>query len=125
MLPFEKLVQDHHLQVTGIVAARNATDEAMAKARSITSTFSGDFSLVAFGSLARKEWTSGSDLDWTLLIDGQADPHHYQIARDYSEKLEGAGFERPGATGLFGQIAFSHDIIHHIGGSTDTNQNTT
>ncbi|MGI6420077.1 MAG: hypothetical protein ACOX1P_30960 [Thermoguttaceae bacterium] len=24
------------------------------------------------GPLARREWTSGSDVDWTLLIDGQS-----------------------------------------------------
>src|SRR5262245_41479191 len=32
---------------------------------------SGDISVVVFGSLARGEWTTGSDVDWTLLIDGQ------------------------------------------------------
>ena len=31
---------------------------------------SEDTSLVVFGSLARQEWTSASDLDWTYLIDG-------------------------------------------------------
>ena len=31
---------------------------------------SEDTSLVVFGSLARGEWTSKSDLDWTYLIDG-------------------------------------------------------
>ncbi len=31
-----------------------------------------DIGLVAFGSLARLEWTSGSDVDWTLLVDGKA-----------------------------------------------------
>lgn len=33
---------------------------------------SEDTSLVVFGSLARGEWTSKSDLDWTFLIDGGA-----------------------------------------------------
>ena len=33
-------------------------------------------SVIAFGSLARKEWTSGSDVDWTLMIDGPADMDH-------------------------------------------------
>lgn len=29
-----------------------------------------DASFVVSGSLAREEWTYGSDVDWTLLIDG-------------------------------------------------------
>ncbi|MDZ7617383.1 MAG: nucleotidyltransferase domain-containing protein [Patescibacteria group bacterium] len=35
---------------------------------------SDDYDLVVFGSLARREWTSGSDVDWTLLIDGLRRP---------------------------------------------------
>jgi hypothetical protein len=37
---------------------------------------SPDTSLVVFGSVARQEVTSGSDLDWILLIDGQSVPEH-------------------------------------------------
>ncbi len=40
---------------------------------------STDAGVVVFGSLARKEWTSKSDVDWTLLIDGQADPEHLNL----------------------------------------------
>ena len=40
--------------------------------RQIPGYTSEDTSLVVFGSLARGEWTSGSDLDWTYLIDGGA-----------------------------------------------------
>lgn len=29
---------------------------------------SEDVDVVVFGSLARREWTSGSDVDWTMLI---------------------------------------------------------
>jgi hypothetical protein len=43
---------------------------------------SEDRSVVAFGSVRRDEWTSGSDLDWTLLIDGTADPAHLLIAQE-------------------------------------------
>jgi hypothetical protein len=31
----------------------------------------------------------------------------------------------PGATGTFGNLAFSHELIHQIGGQYDTNTNTT
>ena len=82
-------------------------------------------SIVVFGSLARWEWTDGSDVDWTLLIDGPADPQHRRIAHFIAARLEQEKLRRPGPTGVFGNMAFSHDIIHQIGGQRDTNQNTT
>jgi predicted nucleotidyltransferase len=84
-----------------------------------------DTSIVVFGSLARGEYTRGSDLDWTLLIDGQADEAHYAQVQTISRILERAGFHEPGPTGLFGNLAFSHPILHQIGGQDDTNKNTT
>ncbi len=102
--------------------------------RSLTVKFgefsSGDIDVVAFGSLARQEWTSGSDVDWTLLIDGQATPDHRIIAREIGatiaqSQFQGKTIPLPGTEGIFGNMAFSHDIIHHIGGQADTNRNTT
>ena len=84
-----------------------------------------DTSIVTFGSLAREEWTSQSDLDWTLLIDGAADPQHLNTAQQIARLLEGKGLKKPGPTGLFGSMSFSHDIIHQIGGEDDTNRNIT
>jgi predicted nucleotidyltransferase len=86
---------------------------------------SEDTSLVVFGSLGRDEWTSSSDLDWTFLIDGGANSDHLLIAQDIQKVLENANFQKPGPTGTFGNMAFSHDIIHQIGGHDDTNKNTT
>jgi predicted nucleotidyltransferase len=88
---------------------------------------SEDTSLVVFGSLARQEWTSASDLDWTYLIDGQANSDHLVIAQKIRKILNEhkEKFRPPGQTGTFGNMAFSHDIIHQIGGQNDTNKNTT
>jgi len=86
---------------------------------------SPDTSLVVFGSLARGEWTSGSDLDWTYLIDGGAKSAHLQITQDIQRVFEEKGLAEPGPTGTFGNMAFSHDIVHQIGGQNDTNKNTT
>src|SRR5271156_855479 len=88
---------------------------------------SEDTNLVVFGSLARQEWTSASDLDWTYLIDGQANSDHLFIAQRIRKTLKehAAKFRPPGQTGTFGNMAFSHDIIHQIGGQHDTNKNTT
>lgn len=84
-----------------------------------------DSDIVVFGSLARGEFSAGSDVDWTLLIDGPAKPLHRQTAQQIATALENAGFEPPGTTGTFGNLAFSHEIIHHIGGLRDTNENLT
>ncbi|HLZ91380.1 MAG TPA: nucleotidyltransferase domain-containing protein [Candidatus Acidoferrum sp.] len=86
---------------------------------------SEDANFTAFGSLARGEWTTGSDLDWTYLIDGESNPEHLPIAQRITELLEEAGFCKPGPTETFGNMAFSHEIIHQIGGQNDTNRNMT
>ncbi len=84
-----------------------------------------DTSLVVFGSLARGEYTPGSDVDWTLLIDGRADEGHYEAARAIGATLRRERFHEPGPTGVFGNVAFSHPILHQIGGQDDTNKLTT
>ena len=91
---------------------------------------SSDIDVVAFGSLARGEWTSGSDVDWTLLIDGQASPDHRGTAREVARRLgkveyQGKKLPAPGTEQIFGNMAFGHEIIHHIGGQADSNKNTT
>ncbi len=86
---------------------------------------STDASVVVFGSLARKEWTAKSDVDWTLLIDGQADPQHLEVAQDVAARLKRGEFAEPGMTGIFGNMTFSHDLVHKIGGREDSNENTT
>jgi hypothetical protein len=53
-------------------------------------------SLVFFGSLARGESTSQSDLDWTLLINGEVDGQHFTIHQSVRKKLRAAGKIGPG-----------------------------
>jgi len=84
-----------------------------------------DVSVVVYGSLARKEWTSGSDVDWTLLIDGEVDPQHLEVAQSVADRLNEKGFVEPGQAGVFGNMTFSHDLVQKIGGKEDSNENTT
>lgn len=84
-----------------------------------------DTSLVVFGSLARGEFTEGSDVDWTLLVDGITIPEHLAVARQISDALDELKFKAPGRTGTFANLASSHNLIHCIGGDDDTNANTT
>jgi predicted nucleotidyltransferase len=87
--------------------------------------FSPDEDMVVFGSIARKECVAGSDIDWTLLVDGQANPRHLLMEGDIRKKLKSNGFNDPGPSGMFGHISFSHELIHNIGGQSDTNHNLT
>jgi len=82
-------------------------------------------SVVMYGSLPRLELTTGSDLDWALLVDGRADPGHTQILRDVSGTLEGAGLADPNKEGAFAQLCYSHNLVQQIGGNSDTNMNLT
>lgn len=86
---------------------------------------SPDTSIVVFGSLARREWTTGSDVDWTLLVDSPADPHHRSAAQEFGRRLDAAEYRPPGPAAVFGSLSFSHDLIHRIGGEHDTNTNMT
>ncbi|WP_158944415.1 nucleotidyltransferase domain-containing protein [Granulicella sp. S190] len=86
---------------------------------------SSDSSIVVVGSLARQEFTSGSDVDWTLLLDGISHPEHIKVAHEIRKSLKDLDIRQPGREGVFGTIASGHDLIHNIGGQDDTNANTT
>ena len=102
-------------------AAKMAYD-ARERYRKQWEEFTGeDRSVVVFGSLARGELTEDSDTDWTLLVDGRVDPTHLEAALKIRENVKKA----PGREGVFGSLAFSHDIVHCIGGGDDSNSNTT
>src|SRR5690606_29563836 len=62
-------------------------------------------------------------LDWTLMIDGQVDATHLAVKQAIEKTLQ--RHKPPGRTGLFGSLAFSHQLLHHIGGDIDSNSNTT
>lgn len=122
----KKLAQKLGVTWNNLDIARN---RAIEEKKRFTETFSNllpeDTSLVVFGSLARDEYTSGSDIDWTLLIDGRASSSHLDLAFNIQSKIKEFGIKQPGPEGTFGGLAFSHDIIHNIGGNDDTNKNTT
>ena len=84
-----------------------------------------DTSIVVFGSLARREVTSGSDLDWVLLVDGSADPEHLDDTLSIESRLKEEAVKQPGTEATFGDLVFSHDLINYNGGGDDTNANLT
>jgi predicted nucleotidyltransferase len=106
-----------------------ARDRAVAKRAALKQALAGkdsdDTSIVVFGSRARDEFTDGSDIDWTLLIDGHADPQHLNGAREIRAIVQLHSVKEPGPEATFGSMAWSHSLVHLIGGEDDTNRNTT
>jgi predicted nucleotidyltransferase len=108
-----------------ISTAKHAAVEKVAELdEALAGETSADTSVVVYGSLAREEFTQGSDLDWTLLVDGQANPQHQKDLLSIREKLASLG-KAHGREKTFGKLTFSHPILHMIGGEDDTNANTT
>jgi predicted nucleotidyltransferase len=106
-----------------------ARERARKKRQDLRDALSGQdseaTSIVVFGSLARDEFTAGSDIDWTLLVDGYADAQHLSVARQIGEIVKKHSEKEPGPEATFGSMAWSHQLVHLIGGEDDTNQNTT
>lgn len=67
---------------------------------------SEDTSIVVSGSLARDEYTAGSDIDWTLLVDGSVDPKHHDLLRKVDDVIRPLASKQPGAEGTFGAMVF-------------------
>jgi len=81
--------------------------------------------IVLTGSLGRGEATAGSDADWVLLVDGPSDPQHTILARTIEARILGIVTKSVGPTGTFGDIVASHQLVHYIAGTRDSNENLT
>jgi predicted nucleotidyltransferase len=124
--PVQALAARLSAQWKNIAGARELSLQTRSRLGSaLTGIDSEDSSVVISGSLARDEFTSGSDIDWTLLIDGQADPNIVDMLPRIEEIVSQVAAKPPGREGTFGTLVFSHDLIHQIGGEDDTNRNTT
>jgi predicted nucleotidyltransferase len=106
--------------------ARNRTKATLSRLHEALVEFdSADTSIIAFGSLARGEFTDGSDIDWNLLVDGCVDHRHFTVAREIAGRVAEISTKPVGAEATFGRLVFSHELVHHIGGDEDRNRNTT
>jgi hypothetical protein len=83
------------------------------------------FSIVVKGSIGRGEATEGSDADWILLIDGPSYPEHAILARQIGDRIRTVVPKDVGPTGTFGEIVASHELVHYIAGTRDSNENLT
>jgi hypothetical protein len=109
-----------------ILQARETTAKRRDELRALlVGEDSADANVVVYGSMARCEMTSESDLDWTLLLDKPVDPSDLATTQRIASKIYAAKFAEPGRTNIFGSMTSSHSLVHDIGGQDDTNANTT
>jgi hypothetical protein len=109
-----------------IRAARSKTEDVVARlGTELADLYDANFSVVVTGSLGRGEATAGSDADWILLVDGPSDPRHAMIAREIGARIGQVVTKDVGRTGTFGGIVASHELVHYIAGTSDSNQNLT
>src|SRR4051812_37082022 len=101
---FEILSSKTGLDWLNIRCASEKADGTLARLREETvfAKMPPDTAFVIFGSLARGEETERSDIDWTLLIDGQADANHLQFAHSISACLHKMELAPPNSGGAFG-----------------------
>ncbi|HEV7730935.1 MAG TPA: nucleotidyltransferase domain-containing protein [Candidatus Binatia bacterium] len=111
---------------SAIRSARQRTDEKVAQIiNAISELDAPGTSVVVTGSVGRGELTSGSDFDWMLLVDGESNPDHFVLAQAVKKVVDGYYPKGPGPTAVFGGLVSSHDLVHHIAGTRDTNENLT
>jgi predicted nucleotidyltransferase len=106
--------------------ARVKTEEILAKLRAAVDGLDDpNCAVVVTGSLGRGEADDGSDADWLLLVDGPSNPDHTRLHREIDLRIREVVGKDVGPTGTFGEIVASHDLVHYIAGSRDTNKNLT
>src|SRR5580704_431746 len=74
-----------------IEATRDLSNQKVAELKKDLSDLdTEDISVVVQGSLGRGEFTSDSDIDWYLLVDGIADPHHHDVFLEAGKRVKQA-----------------------------------
>ena len=111
---------------TAIAKARKKTDEILARLEErVGELRDANLSVVVTGSLGRGETRDDSDADWMLIVDGPSNPDHAALSREIGRRIKEVVPKDVGPTGTFGQIVPSHDLIHYIAGTRDSNENLT
>jgi predicted nucleotidyltransferase len=109
-----------------IAQARSTTDELIEKLTSVLADLDdSNLSVVVTGSLGRGEASYDSDADWVLLVDGPSNPDHALLVRKIDSRIRGVVVKEVGRTGTFGEMVVSHDLVHYIAGTRDSNENLT
>jgi predicted nucleotidyltransferase len=120
--------------VPGLSAAIERSHSTINRMRTVLSDFDtgGAMGVVAFGSLARQEYTTASDLDYLVLVNSlpvePAAPRALlqRINNLLADEAAADGVPKaPGASGLFGRAIGVFDVINQVGLESDTNSTHT
>lgn len=128
-----------HLGLTdstpGLTATAARSDELIERMRSGLAGHGADGKLdvVAFGSLARREYTDASDVDYLVIVNAMPDdPATPRALVQKVNELIAAEADAakttskaPGTSGLFGTAAGIFDIVDQVGLEGDTNHTHT
>lgn len=116
-----------HLAESELLALRNTKDLRQFTSQELPLSEVNGVDIVAFGSLARHEWTHQSDLDYLVIVSRHDLPPSQlrdvrAVARKCAELLEAP---EPGQTGTFGSAVSAFELTSYLGLERDTNQTTT
>lgn len=109
-----------------LAAAKERSDKDLARLRELTLAVVGKSDLIVGvnGSYARREATTGSDLDLFFLFKGDAG--EAIAAKDELAMVLGeSGFKPPSQGGVFEKPLSVIDLTENIGGAFDTNETIT
>lgn len=119
------------VDATALGRASDASDADIATAieflESRLGTTGGELlDVVACGSLARRERTPDSDLDYLIIAHGLVDdPMLHRKFRKACIALSREHFKKPGSSGVFGRIVSAAELVESIGLEADTNASLT
>jgi predicted nucleotidyltransferase len=121
--------------VPGLSTAVDCSEDLIRRMRSALEGHGADgkMDVIACGSLARREYTIASDVDYLVIVNAM--PEHPAAARELVSKVKdliseealraGASGKDPGTSGLFARATGLFDVIERIGLQDDTNHTHT
>jgi hypothetical protein len=74
---------------------------------------------IAFGSLARREATRGSDVDWRLLVDAAAGPVHPSVVPEIRARLAALGLDDPHTPEPSSGVWLGRELAESVGRGDD------
>lgn len=112
---------DFHNQLRYFHERSNATLEIMRETATTMFGNADTFLIGVNGSLARREYTSGSDVDlFFLVLNGDAEAAK-AAQNEFRTKLREVGVKMPASGGVFEDPLPSGELLATIGGNDDTN----
>lgn len=97
-------------------------DELRLSLRGLAKSYS-NVTVVIVGSLARRDASAESDIDYFAIVDG--DDSYPDLMADLGEEVKKLGFKPPAADGAFASVLKRSAFLESIGGAEETNGDLT